>query len=116
MLSEAVQEITDEAGIDQLARARAKGLLQIESADPGDAMDLLISCILSAKLKETGERNEDRHTDRMVETFVDKLSKHLSSGGITSSSMSPTQISRKLPSGKGSSPRRRVRQVSVPRR
>jgi len=80
MLSEAVQEITDDAGIDQLARARAKGLLQIESADPGDAMDLLVSCILSAKLKETGEYNEDSHTDRIVETFVDKLSKHLSSG------------------------------------
>jgi hypothetical protein len=80
MLSEAVQEITEDAGIDQLARARAKGLLQIESTDPGDAMDLLVSCILSAKLAEAGERNEDRHTDRIVETFVDKLSKHLSSG------------------------------------
>jgi hypothetical protein len=80
MLSEAVQEITNDAGIDQLARARAKGLLQIESADPGDAMDLLVSCILSAKLAESGERNEDSHTDRIVETFVDKLSKHLSSG------------------------------------
>ena len=79
-LSEAVQEITDDAGIDQLARARAKGLLQIESADPGDAMDLLVSCILSAKLAQSGERNEDSHTDRIVETFVDKLSKHLSSG------------------------------------
>ncbi len=80
MLSEAVQEIMDSAGIDQLARARAKGLLQIESADPGDAMDLLVSCIFSAKLAETGERNEDSHTDRIVETFVDKLSKHLSLG------------------------------------
>jgi len=79
-LSEAVQEITDDAGIDQLARARAKGLLQIESADPGDAMDLLVSCILSAKLAQSGDRNEDSHTDRIVETFVDKLSKHLSSG------------------------------------
>jgi len=79
-LSEAVQEITDKAGIDQLARARAKGLLQIENVDPGDAMDLLVSCILSAKLAESGERNEDSHTDRIVETFVDKLSKHLSSG------------------------------------
>jgi hypothetical protein len=79
-LSQAVQELTDEAGIDQLVRARAKGLLQIESADPGDAMDLLVSCILSAKLAQSGERNEDSHTDRIVETFVDKLSKHLSSG------------------------------------
>lgn len=79
-LTEAVQEITDEAGIDQLARARAKGLLQIENADPGDAMDLFVSCIVSAKLAQSGERNEDSHTDRIVETFVNKLSKHLSSG------------------------------------
>jgi len=79
-LSEAVQEITDDAGIDQLSRARAKGLLQIESADPGDAMDLLVSCILSAKLAQSGERSEDSHTDRIVETFVDKVSKHLASG------------------------------------
>lgn len=80
MLSEAVQEIKDDAGIDQLARARARGLLQIESADPGDTMDLLVSCILSAKLAQSGEQNEDSHTDRIVETFVDKLSKHFSSG------------------------------------
>jgi len=80
MLSEVVQEIIDDAGIAQLARARAKGLVQIESADPGNAMDLLVSCIRSAKLNETSERNDDSHTDRIVETFVNKLSKHLSSG------------------------------------
>jgi hypothetical protein len=80
MLAEAVQVITEDAGVDQLARARAKGLLQIESADPGDAMDLLVSCIQSAKLAQSGEPNEDSFADGMVETFVDKLSKHLSSG------------------------------------
>jgi hypothetical protein len=80
MLFEAVQKITDDAGIDQLARARAQGLLKIENADPGDAMDLLVSCILSAKLAESGERNADGHTAGLVDTFVDKLSKHLSSG------------------------------------
>jgi hypothetical protein len=79
-LSKAVQELTEDAGIDQLARARAKGLLQIESADPGDTMDLLVSCIFSAKLAQSGQRADDSHTDRIVETFVDKLSKHLSSG------------------------------------
>jgi hypothetical protein len=79
-LSEAVQEITEDAGIDQLAHARAKGLLKIENADPGVAMDLLVLCILSAKLTQSGDRNEDSHMDRIVETFVDKLSKHLSSG------------------------------------
>lgn len=80
MLSESVQEITDDAGIDQLAHARAKGLLQIENADAGDSMDLLVSCILSAKLAQSGERNEDSHTDRIMEMFVERLSKHLSSG------------------------------------
>jgi hypothetical protein len=79
-LSEAVREIGSDAGIDQLARARAKGLVQIESIDPGDAMDLLVSCILSAKLAQTGEHNEDSHMDRIVATFVEKLSRHLSSG------------------------------------
>jgi hypothetical protein len=79
-LSDVVHEIASEAGIDQLARARAKGLVEIESADPGDALDLLVSCVLSAKLAQTGERNEDNHTDRIVETFVEKLSRYLSSG------------------------------------
>jgi hypothetical protein len=73
-LSEAVREITDDAAIDRLAGARTKGLLQIENVDPGDAMDLLVSCILSAKLARSGEANEDSHTDRIVETFVEKLS------------------------------------------
>ncbi len=80
MLAEEVQAITENAGLDKLDRAQAKGLLQIESADPGDAMDLLASCILSAKLTETGGHNEDSHTKLIVKTFVDKLSKHLSSG------------------------------------
>jgi len=79
-LSEVVRELADDAGIDQLARARAKGLVQIENADPGDAMDLLVSSILSAKLAQTGERQDDPHTDRIVETFVEKLSRYLSSG------------------------------------
>lgn len=80
MLSDAVQELADKAGMDQLATARAKGLLQIENADPGDAMDLLVACILSAKRAETGERQDDSSTNRIVETFVEKLSRHLSSG------------------------------------
>ena len=79
-LSEAVTALGNDAGIDQLARARAKGLVQIENADPGDAMDLLVGCILSAKLAETGEQVEHPHTDRIIETFVEKLSRHLSSG------------------------------------
>jgi hypothetical protein len=80
VLSDAVQELARNAGIDQLATARAKGLVQIENADPGDAMDLLVGCILSAKHAGTGERQDDLHTDRIVGTFVEKLSRHLSSG------------------------------------
>jgi hypothetical protein len=79
-LSEMVRGLGHEAGIDHLAAARAKGIVQIENADPGDAMDLLVSCIVSAKLAETGGRQDDPHTDRVVETFVQKLSTHLSSG------------------------------------
>ncbi len=79
-LSEAVRDICTRAGVDQLARARASGLLDIESADPGDAFDLLVSCIRSAKLAESGEREDDPHTNRIIDSFVGKLSRHLSSG------------------------------------
>lgn len=79
-LAEAVQGITDDAGIDQLARARAEGLIEIENIDPGDLMDLLVSCMLSARLAESGKRNEDGHSERIATAFVDKLSRHLSSG------------------------------------
>ncbi len=80
VLSKAVRELGHEAGVDQLAQARAKGIVQIESADPGDEMDLLVSCVLSAKLAQTGEKQDDPHANRVVETFVEKLSRHLSSG------------------------------------
>lgn len=79
-LADAVEDIGDQAGLNQLARARAQGLVRIESADPGDAMDLLVSCIAAAKLAETGEKQVDPHTNQIVETFVEKLSRHLSSG------------------------------------
>jgi hypothetical protein len=92
ILSDAVRELSTEAGIDQLAKARAKGIVQIESADPGDTMDLLESCILSAKLAESGERQDNPHTDRIVETFVAKLSRHLSSGREPSVSTSSETV------------------------
>lgn len=79
-LADAVEELAEQSGIVQLAKARAKGLVQIENADPGDAMDLLVSCITSAKLAETGQCQDAPHTDRVVEDFVEKLSRHLSSG------------------------------------
>lgn len=80
VLAETVRQIGHDAGIDQLAQARARGIVQIEDADPGDEMDLLVACIVSAKLAETRERPDHPHTSRVVETFVEKLSKHLSSG------------------------------------
>jgi hypothetical protein len=79
-IDEAVKHICREARIDQLARARNDGVLQIESADPGDEIDLLASCLKSAKLAETGRSEEDPHAGRIVATFADRLSHHLSSG------------------------------------
>jgi hypothetical protein len=79
-LSDTVKGIGREAGIDELAKARAKGIVQIEDADPGNAMDLLVTCIFSAKRAETGQQHDDSHTERIVTTFVQKLSQHLSSG------------------------------------
>ncbi|MGO9196767.1 MAG: hypothetical protein ACLQK4_06535 [Acidimicrobiales bacterium] len=79
-LADAVKEIGHKAGIDELAAARAKGILQIENADPGDAVELLVACIVSAKLAETGERQDDSYSTRLVKAFVQKLAKHLSSG------------------------------------
>lgn len=80
MMSEVVQGINAQTGIDQLARARREGLVKIENADAGDETELLASCIISAQLAQTGRRQDDPQTHRVVETFVDKLSSRLSSG------------------------------------
>ena len=80
LLADTVREIGNNAGIDQLARARASGIVDIESADPGGAFDLLVSCLLSAKLAESGQRQDEPYTNQIVTTFVDKLSRHFSSG------------------------------------
>lgn len=79
-LSEVVADAATQAGIDQLARARREGLVEIENVDPGDEIDLLAFCLISAQLAQTGQRQENPHTDRLVETFIDKLAAHLSSG------------------------------------
>ncbi len=79
-LSDAVKGIGHEAGIDELAKARTKGIVQIEDADPGNAMDLLVACIFSAKLAEIGQHHDDSHSERIVTTFVQKLSQYLSTG------------------------------------
>jgi hypothetical protein len=79
-LSKMVRDLSGRSGIGQLARARAEGLVRIESADPGDEMDLVISCIVSAKLAQEGGQQDSPHTTRVVGTFVDKLARHLSAG------------------------------------
>jgi hypothetical protein len=79
-LSGAVQQITDQAGLDQLARARAEGLVQIENADPGDELGLMASCIVSAQLAHTSQAPENSAIPQLLSAFVDRLSRHLSSG------------------------------------
>jgi hypothetical protein len=66
--------------VDQLAQARAKGLLKIESADSGTAAELIANCVIKAKRLERGDPPAPQHTDRMVATFLAKLSDHLSAG------------------------------------
>jgi hypothetical protein len=66
--------------VDQLADARAKGLLKIESADAGTAAELIADCVIKAKCLERGDPPAPEHTDRMVATFIAKLSDHLASG------------------------------------
>jgi hypothetical protein len=80
VLAEPVRDISARAGIDQLARARREGLVKIENADPGDEIDLLASCIVSAQLAQSGQRQDNPQASRVVETFVSKLSRHLSAG------------------------------------
>jgi hypothetical protein len=80
ILADAVGGIERESGIDQLAQARAKGYLKIESANPDDAVDLLADCIIKASSAAKGINSDDSQLGRLVGTFVAKLSAHLSSG------------------------------------
>jgi len=80
ILADAVGGIERESGIDQLAQARAKGHLKIESANPDDAVDLLADCIIKASSAAKGINSDDSQMGRLVATFVAKLSAHLSSG------------------------------------
>lgn len=80
ILSESVRGLSAQIGIDQLDRARREGLVKIENADPGDEIDLLASCLISARLAQVGQREDDPQAHRVIETFVDKLRKYLSAG------------------------------------
>lgn len=79
-LRELTRELVAVSRVEELAPALSRGLVRIESTDPGDQLDLIASSIISAKLAETGKKNDDTHMDRVVDTFVAKLSKQLSSG------------------------------------
>jgi hypothetical protein len=72
-LANGVEEITAGAGLDQLERARAEGLVTIDSADPGGDIDLLVHCVTAAKLAESDRRPDEAYTDRIVERFVETL-------------------------------------------
>jgi hypothetical protein len=75
-----VTDLSAQTGIDQLAVARSRGLVEVDSADPGTEIDLLASCVIAAKLAETGQTPPESHTHRIVETFVSKLWAQLASG------------------------------------
>jgi hypothetical protein len=79
-LSAEIATIVRNAEVDQLARARAEGLLKIESANPATTIDLISDVVIAAKLRERGEPTDSGHAERMVATFVGKLSDHLSLG------------------------------------
>ena len=79
-LADTVRGMSQNAGMDQLARARAEGLVKVESVDPVSAVDLIADCVIAAKRAESGERPDDSFSDRVIDTFVGKLASHLSSG------------------------------------
>lgn len=68
------------AGVAQLADARTKGLLKIESVDPGTAADLIASCVIMALCAQEGKPKQSAHFDQILATFIGKLSDRLSSG------------------------------------
>ena len=80
MMGEAIRDLSIQADLDQLEQARSKGLVEIDSTDPGNAVDLLAACVISAKVAERGERQSSEYVGRIVETFVGKLADHLSQG------------------------------------
>jgi len=80
MMGEAIRDLSAQADLDQLEKARSKGLVEIDSTDPGTAVDLLAACVISAKVAQRGERQSSEYVGRIVETFVGKLAHHLSTG------------------------------------
>lgn len=79
-LVDVVSELSSRSALDQLAAARAAGLVEIDSMDPGNAVNLLAWCVIAAKLAERGRQQSSGYVSQMMETFMAKLSTHLSSG------------------------------------
>lgn len=79
-LSMVVRNIASQAGLDQLDKARASGLVQIESTDPGDEFDLLVECIVAARHAQSGEPRAAVSDNAVVDTYIEKLRRHLATG------------------------------------
>lgn len=79
-LSNGIAEIARNGKADELERARADGLLQIEDLDPTGTADMVAWCIDAVKRRENGEPGDPTHATLMVETFVERLSAQLESG------------------------------------
>ncbi len=79
-VEDTVRGMVRDAGMDELARARKEGLVTVESVHSGSTVDLIADCVIAAKRAEVGERSDDAFSDRVVDTFVSKLARHLSSG------------------------------------
>ena len=77
---DAVALMRDQSGMSGLDSARARGLVILENADPGDEMELLVSCVASAKAVERGEEPREPHSDQILDRFMQLLSKHLEGG------------------------------------
>lgn len=80
MLADAVQELSQKSGAHELTRARSEGLVQIDSAHRGNAVDLVAACVIAAKLAESGRKPTESFAGELVDAFVTKLSRHLSAG------------------------------------
>jgi len=79
-LAGVVEGLLENAGFNQLARARKEGMVEFESCDPGDDLDLIASCVIMAKLAETGQTPDEPRMESILDVFFGRLSVYLSSG------------------------------------
>ncbi len=79
-ITETISGVLTEAGVSELALARERHLVEIDRTDPGDTVEFLASCVISAKLSESGNKQENPQTTQIIQSFVKKLYRHLESG------------------------------------